>query len=342
QPLPREIAAPPIKEEFTVNRELSEDTAILFGNIKMALKQMHDNTKPAQPHGSIPAVKSIFAGLSRLSSIIRNILDAYPDDLPVELRQLLTALNSHCEPLDMNEPALKLAAKLKTRVEDSGIFFEKKIQDMIGRLNTAPTYINNSKNPDILPGTRDIIANDLKPNLLLLQEYFDSAKFPARLGRLENFEIIKKAVEDLLTNINNEQERAVEAGAHRQPVLAFSFQIPLKGGAEAQLKVFYHKKRQKKEEKQFKLSLLLNMDKLGEIRTDFSQGEKKINITFFVKNNKIKEFIENRLNDIKEPLGADYKTLYLKVLVSPKKIDTFSAGLGETGIISDKIVDIKV
>lgn len=341
QRLHREIATP-MREEFPAGKELSEDTTLLFENIKMALKQMHSNSRPAQPHEAPPAVKSIFAGLSKLSGVIRDTLAAYPDDLPLELRQLLTTLNSHCEPLDLNEPVLKLVPKLKTLVEDSGIFFEKKIQDMSGRLNAAPTPMNNSKNPDMLPGTRDIIANDLKPNLLLLREYFDSDKFPARFGRLENFEMIKNAVEDLLTNINNEQGRAVEAELHRQPVLAFSFQIPLKGGAEAQLKVFYQKKRQKKEEKQFKLSLLLNMDKLGEIRTDFSQREKKINITFFVKNNKIKEFIESRLNDIKEPLGADFKTSYLKVLVSPKKIETFSAALGEPGIISDRAVDIKV
>ena len=323
--------------------QLGEDIGALFENIKMALNQLRANIQSGRPpFEPPPEIKQMFANLSRVSGAVRDTLAAYSNNLPSEVKQMLATLQSHFEPLDIGENALKLAPKLKSLVEDSGIFFEKKIHDAVGRLADAPARIGGGESPDRLPGTVDIINNDLKPNLLLLREYFDSDKFPARLQQLENFEVIKKAVEDLLINIDNQQGRAVDAEVLRQPVLVFSFQIPLKGGAEARLKVFYNRKRKKKEEGEFKLSLLLDMDRLGEIRTDFSQGGKKLNITFYVKNSKIKEYIETHLDEVEEPLGPGFNSVNLKVSVSREKIAAFAAEPLGPGIVTDKAVDIKV
>lgn len=323
--------------------QLSEDIGALFENIKMALMQLRANIQSGQPlFESPPEVKEMFANLSRLSGAIQDTLAAYANKLPSEVREMLTTLQSQFEPLDISANTSKLALKLKSLVENSGIFFEKKIHDAIGQLADASSRISGSENLNRSPETADIINNDLKPNLLLLREYFDSDKFLPRLQRLENIEVIKKTVEELLTNIENQQGRAMDAEILRQPVLVFSFQIPLKEGTEARLKVFYNRKRKKKEQGEFKLSLLLDMDRLGEIRTDFSQGEKKLNITFFVKNNKVKEYIQTNLEEVEEPLGADFKSVNLKVLVSREKIAAFAAEPLGPGIVTDKAVDIKV
>ncbi|MDQ1353821.1 MAG: hypothetical protein QG657_4128 [Acidobacteriota bacterium] len=323
--------------------QLSEDIGALFENIKMALIQLRANIQSGQPlFESPPEVKEMFANLSRLSGVIQDTLAAYSNNLPAEVKQMLATLQSHFVPLDISENVSKLIPKLKSLVENSGIFFEKKIHDALGQLASVSARIIGSESLSHSPETIDIINNDLKPNLLLLREYFDSDKFPSRLQQLENIEVIKKTVEELLTNIENQQGRAMDAEILRQPVLVFSFQIPLKEGAEARLKVFYNRKRKKKEQGEFKLSLLLDMDRMGEIRTDFSQGEKKLNITFFVKNNKIKEYIQTHLDEVEEPLGADFKSVNLKVLVSREKIAAFTAEPLAPGIITDKAVDIKV
>lgn len=323
--------------------QLGEDIGALFENIKMALNQLRSNIQSGQPlFEPPPEIKEMFANLSRLSGAIKDTLAAYSNNLPPEVKQTMAALQSHFEPLDIGESAAKLVPKLKSLVENSGIFFEKKIHDAIGQLADASTRIGAGESPDRSPETADIINNDLKPNLLLLREYFDSDKYPSRLRQSENIEVIKKTVEELLTNIENQQGRAMDTEILRQPILVFSFQIPLKGGAEARLKVFYNRKRKKKEEGEFKLSLLLDMDRLGEIRTDFSHGGKKLNITFFVKNSKIKEYIETHLDEVKEPLGPDFKAVNLKVLVSREKIAAFAAEPLGPGIVTDKTVDIKV
>ncbi|MCP5104012.1 MAG: hypothetical protein GY950_11565 [bacterium] len=285
----------------------------------------------------LPASLQTQENLSRLSQFIQD--PASP--LSGEVRQMLSTLRTHFEPLNIGESAVKLVPKLKSIVDDSGIFFEKKIQDVISRVSDASARISSIENLNQLPEIRDIIANDLKPNLLALKEFFNR-EMAAEPGREETFEMIKKAVEDLLTNINSQQGRAVETQTQQQPMMVFSFNLPIKGEEEAQLKVFYNRNKKKGEEDEFKLSLLLNMDKLGEVRTDFSQWEKNLNITFFVRSYKIKDIIDTHLDEIKEPLGPEFKSLNLKIIVSEEQIAAFDLEPGAASIISDKEVDVKV
>lgn len=278
--------------------------------------------------------------MTRLSEIIRH-LDS-TSSLPEQIRPLLSTLRSHFEPLDIGQGAVKLVPKLKAMVEESGIFFEKKIQDVISRLSEASDRIGSIDNLNRLPEIRDIINNDLKPNLLRLQEYLNSEKLESQSGGRETLEVIKKSVEDLLNNINTQQSRAVETQTQQQPVMVFSFNLPIKGEQDAQLKVFYNRGKKREEEGEFKLSLLLNMDRLGEIRTDFSHWEDNLTVTFFVGTYKIKEYIEENLDEIKEPLEPEFKSLNFKVMVSEEQIAAFAGELEAPGIISDKAVDVKV
>jgi len=278
--------------------------------------------------------------MTRLSEIIRH-LDS-TSTLPEQIRPMISLLRSHFEPLDIGQGAVKLVPKLKAMVEESGIFFEKKIQDVISRLSEASARIGAIDNLNRLPEIRNIINNDLKPNLLRLREYLNSEKLESLSNGRETLEVIKKSVEDLLDNINTQQSRAVETQTRQQPVLVFSFNLPIKGEQDAQLKVFYNRGKKREEEGEFKLSLLLNMDRLGKIRTDFSHWEDNLTVTFFVGTYKIKEYIEENLDEIKDPLETEFKSLNFKVMVSEEQIAAFAGEPAAPGIISDKAVDVKV
>jgi hypothetical protein len=255
---------------------------------------------------------------------------------------MLSTLRNHFQPLDIGQDALKLAPKLKALVEDSGIFFEKKIQDTIARLTDASARIANIDNLNRLPEIKDIINNDLKPNLLMLREYFNSEKFTSELGRQDTFDAVRKSVEDLISNIAGQQNRAVDSQTQQNPVVMFSFNLPIKGEEDAQLKVFYNRGRKKEDAHEFKLSLLLDMDKLGTVRTDLSHWEDNLTITFFVKNYEIKEFIEDNLQEIRDPLDSEFKALTFNVIVSEEDIAAFDTEAAVPGVISDKAVDVKV
>lgn len=300
--------------------------------------------------GDIPKeAGEIFAGLPRslqtpenLARLVENIRGLGPGSLPEEIKPFLSMIRSHFEPLDIGQDAMKLVPKLKSMVEDSGIFFEKKLQDVVTRLSEASDRIGTIDNLNRLPEIRNIIREDLKPNLLQLRELLNDERLSAELGPKEVVETLKKSVESLLENINSQQGRAVESQTQQQPVMVFSFNLPIKGQEDAQLKVFYNRGKKREEEGEFKLSLLLNMNKLGDIRTDFSQFEKNLNITFFVKSYKIKEYIEDNLDEIREPLEPEFKAVNLKVMVSEEQIAAFDMETAVPGIITDKEVDVKV
>lgn len=262
--------------------------------------------------------------------------------LPAEVRQMLTTLRSHFQPLDIGEGAVKLAPKLKSMVEDSGVFFEKKIHDAIERLTEASSRLGNIENLGRLPEIRSIIENDLKPNLLQLREFFNSDRFEAGSAQREIMETVKKAVDDLLSNIDSQQTRAPsEPQAQQSNFAVFSFNLPLKGEEEAQLKIFYNKNRKGNDEAEFKLSLLLEMDRLGEIRTDFAHKEKNLTITFYVKSREIQEYIKENLAEVREPLDPEFDSMIIKTVVSEEKIAQFESDTAE-GIISEQAVDVKV
>lgn len=261
---------------------------------------------------------------------------------PPEVRQMLSSLRSHFEPLDIGQGAVKLAPKLKKLVDDSGVFFEKKIGDAVTKLTEAAARMGSIENLGQMPEIRDIIANDIKPSLQQLQQFFNSDRFTSEPGQEELLDVVKKAVEELLTNINSQQSRAVDGQSQQQPVMAFTFNLPIKGEEDAQLKVFYNRGRQKDENQEFKLSLLLEMDKLGQVRTDFAHWEKNLSITFYVRDHDIKEHVEAHLEEVQEPLSGEYDALNFNVLVSRDGIADFGAEPATPEIISDKAVDVKV
>ena len=120
-----------------------------------------------------------------------------------------------------------------------------------------------------------------------------------------------------------------------------TFLLPLKEKAQnAKIKFYYPKKQADVSKNEFKVSLLLNMDRMGEIRTDLIQREKELSITFFVKDENLKNILDYKYTEIKSLLDTLYEYVIVKTVISVKKINDFQR---EDWIFSeDRRVDIKV
>jgi hypothetical protein len=128
----------------------------------------------------------------------------------------------------------------------------------------------------------------------------------------------------LLTDISNQQSRAIQRHDLPDPHQIFSFAFPLKENQKkAWLKLYCPKKKRKGSREEFKISLLLDMDRLGEIRTDFSLIKKDLCVTFFVKNDFSKKLFDNSFAELRESLNSLFDYLILKTVVSEKKIQDF-------------------
>jgi len=299
------------------------------------------STDPATRESIANLAKNIEALLERLP---QGISDTSSETaLPAKIRSLLSTLQSSMEPIDINDSTFKLVPRLKSLVEDSGIFFEKKISDIITKLSDASGRLQGIRDINQLPEIRSIIEKDLKPNLLQLKEFLNNEQNTASLpGDSKTIETIRNTVESLLNNIDMQQTRAVENQAKQEPVQFFSFQLPIKDEETAELKVFYNRGRKKESPDEFKLSLLLDMNKLGEVRSDFLYIKKDLSISFYVKNQEIKDFFDGHLEEVNEILGREFEDLKMSVVVSKEQIAGLEKEEAEAEIISEKAVNVKV
>ena len=82
------------------------------------------------------------------------------------------------------------------------------------------------------------------------------------------------------------------------------------------------------------------MNKIGQIRTDFFLMDKDLNITFFVNDRKIKEYVDDNSGEIVESLRNYFKRLTLNVIISENEIEEFE--MKDPGVVSTGIVDLRV
>ena len=90
--------------------------------------------------------------------------------------------------------------------------------------------------------------------------------------------------------IDSQQKLALKKQVLPDPFQVMTFLLPLEEKDQnARIKFYYPKKHKDAAKNEFKVSLLLNMDRLGEIRTDLAQRGKELGITFFGKDESHKD-----------------------------------------------------
>ena len=90
--------------------------------------------------------------------------------LPRKISTAIEQLSSHFQQLNFGKNISELSSRLRSYMENSGIFFEKKIENEIQNLYRSHGEIPTRhlhQNPEI----RNIIKSDLKPCLLILKHF---------------------------------------------------------------------------------------------------------------------------------------------------------------------------
>ncbi|MGD8494235.1 MAG: hypothetical protein PVH44_11545 [Desulfobacterales bacterium] len=262
------------------------------------------------------------------------------DSPPPHISRALAALDTHFTSFDLNQDLTKWLPQVKSYVENTGFFFEKKIADLIfkfGQNADAEGIRDLIRDPRI----QNIMGRDLKPILLTLKAYLDTPDMEARFPDAKALAQFKGTLDMLLSDIHNQQTRAVHKHELADPYQVFSFTLPLKENEEkARLKLYCPKKKSGSSTAGFKISLLLELNRIGEVRTDFFLLDKDLSITFFVKDDTSKTHFEHHYTEIRESLNSLFNYLVLKTVVSEKKIKEFHHADLDTD--SDRQVDLRI
>ena len=191
------------------------------------------------------------------------------------------------------------------------------------------------------PEVKDIIARDLKANLMALKLMLEDKQALKTLFNPRALATLNNSISNLLSDITQQQGRAGGQLDSAEPFQVFTYALPLKEGEQtARLKVYYQKKQKSGTNKGYRISLMLSMDRLGDLRTDFLLLDKDLTITFFVKEDPIKDKIQENFLELQELLHGFFNQLLLKVIVSEKKITDFDRE--DFPVSGDKQVDLRV
>ena len=243
--------------------------------------------------------------------------------MPSSIFNILATLNAYFEPYELKEIFSDLLPRFRSHFENSGIFFEKSLEQVISQVIEEKDGQLNQVLAD-RPEIKAIFHRDLKPNPLLLQHLIAEKETLHNIFGPGTLSLLKGTIDSLLADITQQQGRAVAQLDSADPFLVFSFTLPLKEGDQtARLKVFYEKKQKAGSKKDFLISLMLSMDRLGDVRTDLTLSGRDLQVAFFVTEPSVKTKIHNNLSELNELLGPLFESIHLKVNVSEKRVKDF-------------------
>ncbi|NNK83956.1 MAG: hypothetical protein HKO91_00170 [Desulfobacterales bacterium] len=259
------------------------------------------------------------------------------EKLPANIKSALLNIHSHFEPLNISSNISKLIPQLKSYIENSGIYFEKKLENTIQNILSSFEKIS-VKQLSQFPEIKDILTKDLKPNLVILKDFFSNKEIVEQSSEKREIENIRSSIDRIINDIESQKNLAINRKESTDQTQVFTHTLNLnKDEQKAKLKIYYKKKKGDLN-KGIRLSLLLSMDRMGEIRTDFFNVKNDLNITFFVTNEQAKNIIEENIEKIKEELSRIFGNLVINVIVSESKIAQFSSE--DLALSNSKMVDL--
>lgn len=165
--------------------------------------------------------------------------------------------------------------------------------------------------------------------------------FESKILDAKSLSRFKGGIDLLLADIAHQQSRAVHKHNLPDPYHVFSFALPLKENQQkAQLKLYNPRKKKQGSKSGFKISLLLDMNRIGEVRTDFFLLKKDLVVTFFVKDDARKKTFEDNLNEVTDRLKALFGDITVRTVVSEKKIQDFHRE--DLDLTRDRQIDLRI
>jgi hypothetical protein len=249
-----------------------------------------------------------------------------------QLAQALAALHRHAQPLDLTGEPSQIAARITDFVENSGLLFEKRMADALPGSNDGL----EAALPDRL---KRLLSSDVKAGLVRLKTMFDSASAALSILRNDARASVQHTVNSLLADLLRQQTRLIHAESN--PFLLFA--LPWKDGpAPIQLKWFLPGRRNRRRRDEFRLCLLLTLDRLGDVRADFFLEKKSLIITFTVSDDCIKETLEPACKELTPCLSDRFDPVVLQVRVSASVRQQFETGSEQASVFHDGRVNLRV
>ena len=151
---------------------------------------------------------------------------------PSSIFNVLARLNAYFEPFELKDMIHELLPRIQSHFENSGIFFEKSLEEILSRVLSDKSGEPVPHLAD-LPEVKALFSRDLKPNLFLLQHFIAEKEVLSNIFGPKTLTVLQGAVDALLSDINQQQGRAVNQLESADPFQVFTFTLPIKDREQA-------------------------------------------------------------------------------------------------------------
>ncbi|NNF98275.1 MAG: hypothetical protein HKM93_02765 [Desulfobacteraceae bacterium] len=184
-----------------------------------------------------------------------------------------------------------------------------------------------------------LIRSDLKPNILMVQQFLENGSETRKYMDMKTAHRLTAALASMITEMDRQQDHAAERKGNAEPFQTMMYSLPVKSRDKLVNLHVYYPKKQKGTPVNPKISLLLDLDRLGPVRSDLTLIQQDLDITFYVSGEKVKSEMQSHLGDISGALAGRFNHIGLHVIVSRRKIEQFEHEPFKP--LDGKLVDIK-
>jgi hypothetical protein len=315
-----------VAEGQTLNLQVLKSGNLL--HLKADLSEMAPGV-PSPSHGLAQLLSS--DQLDRWTEIVNRIIE-HPmaatrhHKAASQVQNALVRVKIAMEPLCLERPVQGIAMQLQDKLQNHGVFFEKKLAD--AQLAAPPA--SGADQLAVLPerGIRVLIAQDIKAQLLIVKNHLanmaDSDRTVLRIDAKE-VSFLRHSVERFLGHIEQVQDHTITKRGDGDPFQLLSHMLAVQDqNGPVHLKVYYPKRGKKGEkQRQHRIALLLQMDRLGWVRADLGVVDGRLHINFFVQDEATRSQFTRQADAVRQSLGVFFEHVLINVSVSRETIARF-------------------
>jgi hypothetical protein len=250
-------------------------------------------------------------------------------------------ISDYLRPLDVSTNTAAWLARLSAIVTDSGLYFENKLAQLMATF-FRPETADSDMRKIPLEVLNPVIKKDLKPHLLLVSKFFKSSDTVLPLPDIQpHWNRVQTGVSALLDHIGQQHRQMSQQRSDTHAAFAFHHLFFLNAfDQKACLRIYTPRRTSTPAQNSKRISLLLELNRVGSVRVDLALIEDGLQIVFFVATKDLKRHFEQQLHHLATGLGGLFPSLRCHVHVSRKKISEFAQVAIEP--IAENTIDLRI
>ena len=292
---------------------------------RLQLAHLPQSSEPAHSSGAGSTSSLEHQGnlLKNLVDLLQQATSAYNSpkgvtakSLPGSIQNALNALQNFVQPINLGDQTEIIAAQIKRWVENSGDQFEQRLIRLLTQPSASTGRHTAGQASDHF-NIREFIRTDLKANLLVLKDFFERGGQKENMPGLSSKDLsdIKTIVGLLLDDLGDRLQSVFKDRGSEHYLFSHLLDlVPKDNRGLLQLKV--PKRTQSASDEEVRLSLLLQLDRIGHIRSDLWLMKGGLRVTIAVADSEVKKLIENNIQDLESALHTYFGSLALDVKIS--------------------------